>query len=212
MKLLFLCVFSVIFNLWWRRWFGGGFKNTWVGNLRGVQCTVYLIVTALMAFYLEPLSVWWYNLIFAVLFSTYTYCQFWARGHGACFDIGRGQADETTIRRYNERWYHIPCDWLFKNHKYGFGYDALYMGLRYTMPLVFLYGLGYLPMLWGEQQIFTGWVIAIGFSISPIYAMCWTLYERENWIFHKHWSVNAPTNLAEYLSGAVWGLWLLCIL
>ena len=79
MKLFLLCLFSVVFNSGWRRWFGDGFKNTWLGNIRGVQCIVYLIVTSLMAYFLEPLAIWWHNLIFAIVFAGYSYVQFWAR-------------------------------------------------------------------------------------------------------------------------------------
>lgn len=212
MNLFLLCLFSVVFNSLFRRWFGGGYKNTWLGNNRAVQCTVYLLVTALVAYYLSTFAEVWERITFAVLFSVFTYCQFWARGHGACFDIGRGEADETTVKRYNERWYHIPCDYLFKNHNYGFAYDFVYMGLRYTMPIVLLYILGLVTVPVFINPIFSMWIIAIGASISPIYAMCWTLYERENWMFKKYWSVTGPTNLAEYLAGAVWGLWPLCLM
>lgn len=211
MKLLLLCMFSVLFNLGWRRWYGGGFVNTWLGNVRGVQCAVYLFITALIAYVLHPMDVWWYNLIFAVLFSAYTYCQFWARGHGACFDIGRGQADERTIKRYNERWYHIPCDFILKDHKYGFLYDFIYMGLRYTMPLVGLYLVAKIVSLFGLPLLIKPEIILIGASISPIYAFNWTLSEREQWLFEKHWSISGATNLSEYVAGAIWGLWVLCI-
>ena len=52
--------------------------------------------------------------------------------------------DETTIKCYNECWYHKPLDWWFNKmnaneHKYGFLYDFLYMGMRYTCPMVALY-------------------------------------------------------------------------
>ena len=206
-----LCILSVIVNSFWRRWFGGGYKNTWLGNNRAVQCTIYLLYTSALAYYLSRFSEVWYNAIFAAIFSVLTYCEFWSRGHGACFDIGRGKFDETTINRYNARWYHIPCDWLLKNHKYGFMYDFLYMGLRYTMPLVLLYILGLVTEPVFGEPLFTKWIIVIGASISQIYAICWTLYEKENWIFKKYWSVVGPTNLSEYLAGAVWGLWPLCI-
>lgn len=186
----------------WRRWFGGGFKNTWLGNNRAVQCVVFLAsFTGLM--YLHTHYEWW----ICVLSAAFLYCQFWARGHGACFDIGRGQYDETTIKRYNARWYHVPCDWLLKNNKYGFLYDFLYMGLRYTCPMILFYALGCIPLLTGSTTpLFTPWVIAIGASVSPLYALCWTLKEREDWLFQKHWSVSGATNLAEYLAGFVFGL------
>lgn len=211
MCLLLMVIFSISFNLIWRRWYGGGFEHTLLGNVRGVQCAVYLIATFFMAYFLKPLDIWWYNILFAVIFSVYTYCQFWARGHGACFDVGRGQVDERIIKRYNERWYHIPCDFILKEHKYGFLYDFIYMGLRYTMPLVGLYLVAKIMPLFGLPLLIKPEIILLGVSISPIYAFNWTLSEREHWLFEKHWSISGPTNLSEYVAGAVWGLWVLCI-
>ena len=210
MKLVLLCLFSLVFNLGWRRWFGAGFKNTWLGNLRGVQCIVYLIVTALMAYFLEPLAIWWHNLIFAIVFAGYSYVQFWSRFHGAFFDIGRDT--QPNISRYNEHWQHYVCDWICGDHKYGFLYDFIYMGIRYTLPTVTLFVLGFIPVWCGVGEALLSYhIITIGLLVSPIYAFCWTLFEREHWIFEKHWSVAGPTNLAEYLVGAFWGFWVLCV-
>lgn len=206
---LLLSSVLILFYAFWRRWFGGGFKDTWLGNKRGVQCIIYLIVTAVVMYVLIHIKVSeLVRFVVTGFFTVYTYCQFWARGHGACFDIGRdSNPTEVTINRYNERWYHIPCDILLKNHKYGFVYDLLYMTLRYGMPMVFVYLLGILPKLFGMTQVFSYHIMTIGFLIGPIYAICWTLSEKESWIFKKYCSVVGATNLAEYLSGAIWGLW-----
>ena len=73
--------------------------------------------------------------------------------------------------------------------------------------MILFYALGCIPLLTGvTTPLFTPWVIAIGASISPLYALCWTLKEREDWLFQKHWSVSGATNLAEYLAGFVFGL------
>lgn len=177
-----------------RRWYGGCLENYKVLRNRGVQTTAMMIV--FVSIYLYDLSSW-QNWLGALLVSSWLQFQFWSRGHGACFDIGRGTPDEETISRYNERWYHYPIDWLFNklfkepDRKYGFLYDFLYMGLRYTCPMILM--------------AFVDWhYILIGASISPIYAFCWTLYERENWIFQKNIPfVGSATNLAEKLAGAV---------
>ena len=211
--LYLLTLFCIIFCSFWRRWFGGGFKNTWLGNNRAVQCIVF-ILTMILCIFMEikiidsQLSSFSKIFLFLTIiaFSVLSYCQFWARGHGSCFDIGRGKPDETTIKRYNARWYHIPCDKLLKDHKYGFLYDFLYMGLRYTMPMILIYLLGLIPLCFGfSKPIFSIHLVIIGLLISPIYAFCWTLYENESWFFQKYWSVVGPTNLAEYLAGGIFG-------
>lgn len=210
MKILFV-IFFVILNSWWRRWFGGAYKDTWVGNKRGIQCGVYILYTALVTYFISPLGIWWHSLIFAVLFAAYSYIQFWARGHGQMFDIGRDT--NPPVERYNNYWFHIPCDWLLPNHKYGFLYDFIYMGIRYTFPTVMLFIYGFAPKLFGLDVACFDWrIILIGLWVSPIYAFCWTLSEREPWIFQKYKSVAGPTNLAEYVVGGIWGLWILCVL
>ena len=213
MKLFLLCLFSVVFNSFFRRWFGGGFKNTWLGNLRGVQCIVYIIVTSLMAYFLEPLAIWWHNLIFALVFSGYSYVQFWARAIGPALDSGREKyPSEDTIRRYNKSWCHYPCDWICGEHKYGFLYDFLFFIFRYATPTVTLCIFGYIPYLFGiEHQLLSWHLVFIGLLVSPLYAVSWTLYEHDTWLFEKYKTLEYPTNLAEYLSGAVWGFWVLCV-
>ena len=213
MKLFLLCLFSVVFNSFFRRWFGGGFKNTWLGNIRGVQCIVYLIVTSLMAYFLEPLAIWWHNLIFAIVFAGYSYVQFWARAIGPALDSGRDITPSgETIARYNKSWQHYPCDWICGEHKYGFLYDFLFFLFRYATPTLTLCIFGYIPYLFGiDHQLLSWHLLLIGLLISPIYAVSWTLYEHETWLFGKYKTIVYPTNLAEYLSGAIWGFWVLCV-
>ena len=149
--------------------------------------------------------------IFALVFAGYSYVQFWSRFHGAFFDIGRDT--NPNIPRYNEHWQHYVCDWICGEHKYGFLYDFIYMGIRYTLPTVTLFVLGFAPCWFGVGgHLLSYHIIVIGALISPIYAFCWTLFEREHLLFEKHWSVSGPTNLAEYLAGAVWGFWVLCVI
>lgn len=209
-----LLILSVCFVMaFWRRLFGGGFWREGILSKRGVQCVCYLIFTSVVAYFLLPLPLWWQNLIGALVFSGWTYCQFWSRGHGAPMDMGRDETPlESTIKRYNERWYHIPCDLLLKNHKYGFLYDMLYMGLRYTCPLIALWVIGYIPAFFGLPYPLFDWrIILIGLSVSPIYCLCWTLFEMEEWIFKKFEFMNKGIHLAELLTGFIWGFWVLCL-
>ena len=179
-----------------RRWFGGMFpddKYKILGN-RGLQ-TVFMCLLFLSIFVHDYTSLgeW----IVGIVLTAWLQFQFWSRGHGVCFDIGRsGQPSADALIRYNERWYHIPCDWLFEkvfkqsDKKYGFLYDFLYMGLRYTCPMV--------PLAFIDSGF-----LLIGLAVSPIYAFCWTLYEREIWIRPKQNWLNAPTKWAELVVGGI---------
>lgn len=209
-----ILVLSVCFIMaFWRRLFGGGFFREGILSKRGVQCACYLLFTSVVAYFLLPLPLWWQNLIAALIFAAWTYCQFWSRGHGVSMDEGRDTEPlESTIKRYNERWYHYVCDWLFPNHLYGFLYDAVYMGLRYTCPLIVLWALGFIPVYFGVYGCLFDWrIILIGMFVSPIYMLSWTIYEREEWIFKKYGFLNRAIHLAELLTGFIWGLWVLCL-
>ena len=187
-----------------RRWYGGLFeddKHKILGN-RGLQ-TVFMILLFLSIFLTNYTA--WQNWVFAIVISCWLQFQFWSRGHGCCFDIGRGNKTEQDIKRYNKRWYHKPTDFLFdkilrkSQAKYGFLYDFLYMGLRYTCPMIIL-------MLVDWRFIF------LGLFVAPIYAFCWTLYEKETWLRpQKEW-INIPTKWAEIIVGGIvyagaYGIW-----
>ena len=173
-----------------RRWYGGALEKYKILKNRGLQ-TVFMIALFLSIYVKEFDSI--KSWIIAIAISLWLQLQFWSRGHGACYDIGRGgyPTDETR-RRYNERWYHIPCDWLAEKgffSYYGEKYDYLYMTLRYTSPM--------LPMM------FFNWhYLLIGLSISYIYSVCWNWYNSTVWIFEREW-MNWPTKIAEIISGGL---------
>lgn len=179
-----------------RRIFGGACENIPILKNRGVQTTFMILL--FLSIYLPATQNW----LLSIIITAWLQFQFWSRGHGACFDIGRGgYPTEDTIIRYRERWYHIPCDWLAEKRffsYYGKGYDFCYMTLRYTCPMI--------PMM-----IFDWKYILIGLSVRTIYAICWEWYESSVWKFKKTWCKNA-TELAEIISGAVvyGGCYLLC--
>lgn len=177
-----------------RRIYGGWLESYKIIRSRGVQTV--LMIGLFLAIYLPN-----YHWFIAIVVSCWLQFQFWSRQHGVCFDIGRGE--QPDIERYNKYWWHYPVDYIFKllkadDKKYGFLYDFSYMTFRYTCPMI--------PMMILDWRY-----ILIGLSISPIYAFCWTLYERENWLFKTKFCSNA-TNLAEILSGAIvyGGCYLLC--
>ena len=178
-----------------RVWYGADDLPKFWQN-RGVQ-TAFMMLLFLACFYDTNFSGWekWLVITVAICWLQF---QFWSRGHGCCFDVGRGgQPDSATLIRYNERWYHYPCDWLFEkvfkraDKKYGFLYDFFYLMLRYTCPMI--------PMM-----IFDWRYILVGLSIAPIYAFSVTLEEREPWLFEKKtWYWRRAWSLAEILSGGV---------
>lgn len=168
-----------------RLWFGSDLKSKLWGN-RGLQ-TAFMLVLFCSIFITD-----WNSIILGIAISCWLQFQFFSRGHGCCFDLGRGgKPDAETLKRYNERWYHIPCDWLLSKHKYGFLYDFFYLTLRYTCPM--------LPMMILDWRY-----ILVGLSIAPIYAFSITLQEQEPWIFDENkWYWRRGWSLAEILSGAV---------
>lgn len=172
-----------------RRWFGGAFKKGIMAN-RAFQW-VFMIAT-FMTIYVTELS--WKSALIGLVISVYLQIQYWSRGHGACFDIGRDtEPSEKTIKRYNERWYHYPCDWLAKKGffpAYGVRYDFLYMGLRYTCPI--------LPMMYFDWKY-----ILIGLLVAPIYDACWLWYTSKVWPKNLPEWLNAPTKIAEIIVGGI---------
>lgn len=189
----FMALFYMVLGMCLRRVFGGALEDHKILGNRGVQTVA--MIGAFLSIYVTDVTDW-KNWFLAVVVSCWLQFQFWSRGHGCCFDIGRGgRPAVSTLLRYNERWYHIPCDWLFEklgvaDYKYGFMYDFIYMGLRYTCPMI--------PMM-----IFDWRYILIGLAVSPVYAFCWTLYEKEPWLRpHLSW-LNAPTKWAEIICGGI---------
>ena len=185
-------MWSSLYFIWGgflRRWFGGAFKSGIMAN-RAFQW-VFMIAT-FMTIYVTELS--WKSVLIGLAISVYLQIQYWSRGHGACFDIGRDkEPSEKTIKRYNERWYHYPCDWLVKKGffpAYGVRYDFLYMGLRYTCPI--------LPMMYFDWKY-----ILIGLSIAPIYDACWLWYTSKVWLKNPPEWLDAPTKVAEIIVGGI---------
>lgn len=170
-----------------RVWYGADGLPKLLQN-RGLQ-TVYMMLLFVACFY-DNYS--WQGWCIVVAVVCWLQFQFWSRGHGCCFDLGRDvNPTADTIDRYDDRWYHKVCDKLLPNHKYGFLYDFFYLMLRYTCPMI--------PMM-----IFDWRYILVGLSIAPIYAFSITLGERESWIFEKQkWYWRRAWSLAEMLSGGV---------
>ena len=166
-----------------RRIYGGACENIPILKNRGVQ-TAFMMLLFLSIYF--PYK--WYITLVIVCWLQF---QFWSRGHGCAFDLGfGGYPTPEIIKRYNERWYHIPCDWLAEKgcfSYYATTYDFCYMTLRYTCPMI--------PMMYFDWRY-----ILIGLSISFIYLFFWSFGFKK------------PTEWAEIVSGAVVysGCYLLC--
>lgn len=173
-----------------RRWYGGVLNDKKILGNRGVQTVVMLAVFLSIYAPYGNLSKWqaW---IIPVIVCCWLQFQYWSRGHGCCFDISHYPVEE-YIKRYNERWYHIPCDKLIpESNRYGMLYDFLYMALRYTCPMI--------PMMLIDWRY-----ILIGLAISPVYTIFWYIYDRDKWFYDKcpAWC-NSPTNFGEVVGGFI---------
>lgn len=163
-----------------RAWYGGQYKNTFMGNHRGLQ-------TAVMIAVLLPMFIMDFNSIVSictgVAVTLWVQFQFWSRGHGPAFDIGTDDnPSQGTIKRYTDRWFNKVCEKLIpEEYWYDTGYDMLWMGLRYTMPLL-------VPAIVFAQPLY----LAIGLTIPFIYLYSWNK--------HNTWYP------AEYMMGALFGL------
>lgn len=205
----------------WRRWFGGWaehyFENKlskWLYKIissRGTQ-TIFNLIFLSGVFLINsnwagtPLSGWLISLgipfwLLATIIAALFQFEFWSRGHGPAFDIGRGVPTQETIDRYQKVWWSIiPNKLIPEKHWYGFLYDFVWMLTRYTYGLFLI-----VPFLWSFN------ILWLGLITASVYALCWTLYEKEPWIFPLipfNMTSNA-TQLAEIIVGFIVGFWLM---
>lgn len=187
-------LFTVPFFALWRRWFGS--DTVFLEAPRSVKCAVFLITSCYVCFNISGSE------LQSIAFSGLGYL-FFCLAIGMCFDLGRdGLPDEELLKRYNKYVWHYLPDLILKNHKYGFLYDLVYMLQRYTIPAL---AIALLP-------IFKFSFVGVGLSIAFVYAFCWTLHEKEQWFLDKIPYTNGkPTANAEYVSGALFGLFPLFI-
>lgn len=171
-----------------RRWYGGALEKIPVLNNRALQ-TGFMIGLFLNIYVAD-----WHNWFWPLVISLWLQFEFWSRGHGCYFDLGNGgKPDEATIARYEQRWYHKPCDWLAKKRFFGYystRYDFMYMTLRYTCPMI--------PLMFLDWRYFL-----VGNAAAPIYLFCWDLYNSNLWPEKLPSWANSPTKWAEMIYGGV---------
>lgn len=160
-----------------RPWYGGMFKDTWLKNNRGLQ-TAVMILAILPLFVFDFTNIW--SWVVGVLLTAWVQFQYWSRGHGPAFDIGTNSSPSAdVIERYTDRWYDAICKYWFPYESwFTRPYDALWMFLRYTCPMLVLT------------------------FISPLYLLCgiFTPY-----IYEMSWKKTGEPHLAEIVQGAVFG-------
>lgn len=188
-----MTILMMIFESWWRRWFGGGFiggdkwENKWF-NRRVTQHIVNCLIMALYFGIYCKMNVWITIYCIAVIEGL-----FWSPGHGPGFDMSRaGVPDDTS--RYEEKWWNKICQFLVPREQwYSFGYDWLWMMLRYTSPCVLL-----VPVF--------GWeILFMGLSVAPVYGFCASFYEKEDTSRWPSW-LDRHNKLAEIIVGGIVGL------
>lgn len=171
----------------WRRWFGGGFD--FLSQNRFIQhCVGFIVGSCLLWLY-------GYSIIQVLLTMLILQGFYWAVGHGPAFDMSRqGYPDETMLKRYKRYFWNEWCEFLVpKKYWYGFGYDFFWMLFRYSIPAVLMS-----LVLWQPYIMFSGIIT------SFIYAICWGIHDN---IGLKK---IGPTGLAEFITGFVTGLLLMC--
>lgn len=188
-----MTILMMIFESWWRRWFGGSFiggdkwENKWF-NRRGTQHIVNCLIMALFLGIYCKINIWITIYCIAVIEGL-----FWSPGHGPGFDMSRaGVPDDTS--RYEEKWWNKVCQFLVPREQwYSFGYDWLWMMLRYTSPCVLL-----VPVF--------GWeILFMGLSVAPVYGFCASFYEKEDTSCWPSW-LDRHNKLAEIIVGGIVGL------
>lgn len=180
-----------VFGGVWRRGFGCDFWNLPVLKIRAVQHVLAAAVLFALFYWCKNMPLFQCVYAIAVIQGL-----FWAGGHGAAFDMSRsGLPDNALVKRYNDVWFAPVVNFLVPQSMwYGFGYDFLWMSIRYTWPLTLL-----VPVMGFS-------VLLLGPAVALIYAACWSWHERAQRLpFGLQ-----PTQLAEILAGAlagiVWGL------
>ena len=208
-----ISILYAIFLAFWRRWFGGfKFKKNLL-NQRFIQHIVNFVVTLPTLYFFSDYYIRFHIIkkipncdFWLSLFTTLIVLGlFWARAHGPAFDISRDYPpSEQTIKRYKKEWWNKICEWIVpESNWYTFGYDVLWMRLRYTCCLLLL-----LPI---KPFMF----LIMGLSVPTVYSICWSLYEKKPNLWKtklfKKMQIDGPTSLAEYVVGFITGLCLILI-
>ena len=178
---------TIINGLWWallRRWFGGMLENYPILKNRGIQTTVMML--SMLPFFVDGNSNF---MCWVAGLSIISWLQFVeiSSGHGPIFDVSRGgnTPSEESVARYHKMWgFKILCRIFPESARYGFLFDFILLTIRYTLPM--------LPLA------FISWgYVLIGLAVAPVYAFCWTLFERDSLLVcDLPESLNGPTTVS----------------
>lgn len=227
--MLIISLLKGIYEGIWRRWFGGGAsgffanrpdKNSWYAKLlksRGTQTFANYIFLTICFYYsfdiADTIFNWFpqsykefinkYKLILSIYNAFMFQCLYWSKGHGPIFDFGHGlDPSSESLERYNGMWHtkYLNKFWdkyFGEETRYSYAYDCISMFIRYTYPCILV-------------GITAGWyILPLGMVCTGCYAICWGLYDHDNWLLKKlEPVVSAPTQLAEIITGFTVGYWL----
>ena len=103
---MFTWLFALLYGIGWgalRRLFGGWLSEIPVLGNRGFQCILMIgALVPLFGFTLGGDVIAWLK---ATIISIWLYAQFWSRGHGPMFDMGRsGEPSDSCLARYEKMW------------------------------------------------------------------------------------------------------------
>jgi len=158
-----LSLFAGIFEIFWRRLFGGWLEDIPIISSRIFQHVTNCLVLGGLLF-LSGL-VWWKILASLVIIEGF----YWGKGHGCMFDLGHhGKPDETMVKRYKKQWgYNTLCKIFPESLWYGYWFDTTLMYIRYTLP-----SLSLIP--------FFGWEIGVSGLLGVVYGyqLGWWLQDK----------------------------------
>lgn len=176
MGFLYACFMSA-----WRRCFGSDGWGLPIIKNRAIQHIIGFTVTSFVLWYIG------YGWIQIIACAGVLQGLYWAKGHGMCFDYGKGDVD---LDRYEKMlsWRLIR---RFIPEKYWYGYesDFLLMTTRYTLPAILMACILLKPQ-----------VALLGLIVGGVYAFFWALYDLG--------LTKKPTEISEWVVGFLTGLFI----
>lgn len=173
LSLLYACFLSV-----WRRCFGSSGWGLPILKIRAVQ--------HIIGFLGASIALWLcgYHWLQIIACAGVLQGLYWAKGHGMCFDYGKGEVD---LNRYEKMLsWRLIRKYIPEKYWYGYASDFILMNARYTFPAVLM------ALVLLKPQI-----AFLGLIVSGVYAFFWALYDVG--------LTKRPTELAEYISGFLTG-------
>lgn len=172
-QLLYACFLSG-----WRRCFGSDGWDLPIIKHRVIQHIIGALACFGVCLYND------YHWIQAILCSAVLQGLYWAKGHGMCFDYGKGEVD---LNRYEKMLsWRLIRKYIPEKYWYEYASDFILMNARYTLPAILM-----AVVLLKPQIAF------LGLIVSGVYAFFWALYDVG--------LTKRPTEWAEWIAGFITG-------